>query len=77
MTVRDGYYEYNIKFSTLLRTEEDVKGILLRKEGRIIRLGDFCRVEIVPAKEKGVSMSNASVPLPLPSSSRRTRIWKT
>ena len=25
MTVRDGYYEYNIKFSTLLRTEEDVK----------------------------------------------------
>ena len=58
MTVRDGYYEYNIKFSTLLRTEEDVKGILLRKEGRIIRLGDFCRVEIVPAKEKGVSMSN-------------------
>lgn len=36
MTVRDGYYEYNIKFSTLLRTEEDVKGILLRKEGRII-----------------------------------------
>ena len=58
MTVRDGYYEYIIKFSTLLRTEEDVMGILLRKEGRIIRLGDFCRVEIVPAKEKGVSMSN-------------------
>ncbi len=58
MTVRDGYYEYNIKFSTLLRTEKDVKDILLRKEGRIIRLGDFCRVEIVPAKEKGVSMSN-------------------
>lgn len=58
MTVRDGYYEYNIKFSTLLRTEEDVQNILLRKEGRIIRLGDFCRIGIVPAKEKGVSMSN-------------------
>lgn len=58
MTVRDGYYEYNIKFSTLLRTEQDVENILLRKEGRIIRLGDFCRVSIVSAKEKGVSMSN-------------------
>ncbi len=58
MTVRDGYYEYNIKFSTLLRTEEDVRNILLRKEGRIIRLGDFCRVEVVPVKEKGVSISN-------------------
>ena len=27
MTVRDGYYEYNIKFSTLLRTAEDVENI--------------------------------------------------
>ena len=58
MTVRDGYYEYNIKFSTLLRTDEDVRNIFLRKEGRIIRLGDFCRIGIVPAREKGVSMSN-------------------
>ena len=39
MTVRDGYYEYNIKFSTLLRTREDVENILLRKGERIIRLG--------------------------------------
>lgn len=58
MTVRDGYYEYNIKFSTLLRTEEDVKNILINKEGRIIRLEDFCRVGIVPVKEKGISISN-------------------
>ena len=58
MTVRDGYYEYNIKFSTLLRTREDVENILLRKGERIIRLGDFCKIAIVPAKETGVSMSN-------------------
>ena len=31
MTVRDGYYEYNIKFSTLLRTPEDVQNIYLHK----------------------------------------------
>lgn len=31
MTVRDGYYEYNIKFSTLLRTPEDVENIYIRK----------------------------------------------
>lgn len=58
MTVRDGYYEYNIKFSTLLRTREDVENILLRKGERIIHLGDFCKIAIVPAKETGVSMSN-------------------
>ena len=36
MTV-DGYYEYNIKFSTLLRMEEDVKNILINKTDASIR----------------------------------------
>ena len=58
MTVRDGYYEYNIKFSTLLRTAEDVENIYLRKGDRIVQLKDFCRVSVVPVKEKGVSLSN-------------------
>lgn len=58
MTVRDGYYEYNIRFSTLLRTAEDVENIYLRKDDRIVRLKDFCKVNIVPVKEKGVSLSN-------------------
>ena len=58
MTVRDGYYEYNIKFSTLLRTAEDVENIYLSKEGRIIQLKEFCRVAITPIKERGVSVSN-------------------
>lgn len=58
MTVRDGYYEYNIKFSTLLRTEEDVKGHPAAKGRTYHPLGRLLPVEIVPAKEKGVSMSN-------------------
>ena len=58
MTVRDGYYEYNIKFSTLLRTAEDVENIYLRKGDRIVQLKDFCKVSVVPVKEKGVSLSN-------------------
>ena len=58
MTVRDGYYEYNIKFSTLLRTSEDVENIYIRKGDRIIQLKEFCRIAVVPVKEKGVSVSN-------------------
>ena len=58
MTVRDGYYEYNIKFSTLLRTAEDVENICFHKERRIIQLKEFCRVAVVPVKENGVSVSN-------------------
>ena len=58
MAVRDGYYEYNIKFSALLRTVEDVENIYIRKGGRIIQLKEFCQVAIVPMKEKGMSVSN-------------------
>ena len=58
MTVRDGYYEYNIRFSTILRTVEDVEGILLSKGGRIFRMGDFCQVSLSPVKAQGMSEAN-------------------
>lgn len=58
MTVRDGYYEYNIKFSTLLRTVEDVENIYLNKNGKVVQLKDFCTVHIAPVREKGISVSN-------------------
>ena len=57
MTVRDGYYEYNIKFSTLLRTEEDVRNIYLRKGGRIFQLKDLSKISIIPEKSAGASLS--------------------
>lgn len=56
--VRDGYYEYNIKFSTLLRTAEDVRNIYLRKEGRIFQLKDLAKIDIVREKENGLSLVN-------------------
>ena len=58
MTVRDGYYEYNIKFSTLLRTPEDVGNIYIRKGSRIFQLKDLARISVVPEKENGASLSN-------------------
>ncbi|MDR1602294.1 MAG: efflux RND transporter permease subunit [Tannerella sp.] len=57
MTVRDGYYEYNIKFSTMLRTSEDVGNIYLRKSGHIYQLKELASVAIVPEKETGLSLS--------------------
>jgi multidrug efflux pump subunit AcrB len=58
MMVRDGYYEYNIKFSNILRTVDDVKSILINRNGNIFQLGSFCDVSIEPVSEKGVSVSN-------------------
>jgi multidrug efflux pump subunit AcrB len=58
MTVRDGYYEYNIRFSTLLRTAEDIENIYIRKGSRIFQLKDMAKVSVEPVKETGVSLSN-------------------
>ena len=58
ITVRDGYYEYNIKFSTLLRTPEDVQNIYIRKNDRIFQIKDLAKVAVVPEKETGLSLAN-------------------
>ncbi|MDR0845294.1 MAG: efflux RND transporter permease subunit [Tannerella sp.] len=58
MTVRDGYYEYNIKFSALLRTMQDVENIYINKNGRLFQLKDLAAVSIVPVKETGVSLAD-------------------
>ena len=58
MIVRDGYQEYNIKFSSLLRTPEDVQDIYLEKEGRLFQLKDLARVEVARQPESGMSLIN-------------------
>jgi multidrug efflux pump subunit AcrB len=58
MIVRDGYYEYNIKFSSLLRTPEDVRNIYLEKEGRLFQLKDLAAIGVVRQPESGMSYIN-------------------
>ncbi len=57
MLVREGYYEYNIRISSLLRTTEDVADIYMEKNGRIFRLKDVCRVQQVIRREMGQSLA--------------------
>ncbi|MDR0939742.1 MAG: efflux RND transporter permease subunit [Mediterranea sp.] len=56
MTVRDGHYEYNIRFSTLLRTAADVEEIYLRKGDRVLQLKEFCQVRVAPERQEGLSL---------------------
>lgn len=58
MLVRDGYYEYNIKFSSLLRNTEDIKNIYLQKNGRLFQLKDLAKVSLVRQAETGLSLIN-------------------
>jgi multidrug efflux pump subunit AcrB len=58
MIVRDGYYEYNIKFSAVMRTVEDIRNIFIRKNDKIFQLKELAKVEIAPQKEKGMALYN-------------------
>lgn len=58
MTVREGYYEYNIRFSSVVRTIEDIENIPLRHEGRIMRLKELADIRIIQAPESGQTTYN-------------------
>ena len=58
MVVRDGYYEYNIKFSSVLRSIDDVRNIYFRKGDRLLQLKDFATVTLTKKPETGLSMVN-------------------
>lgn len=57
MLVRDGYYEYNIRIASILRTPEDVEDICFNRNGLVIRLGDICDVQTVTRNETGRSLA--------------------
>ena len=58
MMVRDGYYEYVIRFTSVLRTIEDIENIYIRKSDRIYQLKDLARVKLVPERDKGMVLYN-------------------
>jgi multidrug efflux pump subunit AcrB len=58
MIVRDGYYEYNIRFAAVMRTVEDVRDIYVQKDDRIFQMKELAQVEIIPEKEKGMALYN-------------------
>ena len=58
MTVRDGYYEYNVHVSNQLRTPADVENIYISKAGRLMQLRDIASVAIVADNEDGYTYSN-------------------
>lgn len=58
MTVKDGHYQYNISFTSVVRTIEDVWHIYLKKNNRILQLGDLAAIQLVPQQEEGISLYN-------------------
>ena len=53
ITVRDGYYEYNVQFSSQMSSITQIKGLLLNIQGKIVRLDELANIEVVPANTGG------------------------
>lgn len=58
LLVRDGHYQYNIRFTSVLRNQEDVKNIYLKVSGKIFQLKDIAKVYVEPQKRKGMFAAN-------------------
>jgi multidrug efflux pump subunit AcrB len=58
ISVKDGLYEYNINFSSLLRTQEDVENIYFKVGNRVFQIKDIATVAIESIKARGVFDSN-------------------
>src|SRR5450759_519744 len=59
MLVRDGHYQYNIRFTSVLRNKEDVEKIFIKASGKIFQLKDIAQVTIDPQKRTGMFAANS------------------
>lgn len=63
--VRDGNFEFNIRFSSSLRTGEDVENLYLKHENRIFRLKNIAHIEFKQGQPRGEVFYNGKQALVL------------
>jgi multidrug efflux pump subunit AcrB len=57
LMVRDGYYQYQIKFANYLKDAKDISNIYIGKNDRLMQLKDLAKVEIKPQERRGIFMN--------------------
>lgn len=58
LTIRDGHYQWNVRFDAELRSVADIEDVRLGIGGRVYRLGDLAAVTLVPADAAGLVRSS-------------------
>ena len=58
LTIRDGEYQYSVKFSPVLADREDIERIFLNINGRLFRVRDLAQVIEHPRKRQGTVLSD-------------------
>ena len=62
LTIRDGEYQYNVKFQSVITSRADIERILLRIHGRIYTIGDLAQVIEHPGRAREWSSPTAATP---------------
>lgn len=58
LTIRDGEYQYNVKFQSVITSRADIERILLRIHGRIYGMSDLAQVIEHPRPRQGMVLSD-------------------
>jgi len=57
LMVRDGYYQYQIKFANYLKDAKDIGNLYIGKNDRLMQLKDLAKVEVRPQERHGIFMN--------------------
>ncbi|MEG1607236.1 MAG: efflux RND transporter permease subunit [Mucinivorans sp.] len=58
LTIRDGQYSYNLRFSSTLQTKSDIENVTINIENRLYRLGELAVVESQPQPRSEIVRSD-------------------
>lgn len=58
LIIKDGEYQYNVKFQSVINGREDIGNIFLKINGRLFRLKDLAQVVEHPRKRQGMVLSD-------------------
>jgi len=58
LVIRDGQYQYNVRFDNALLNRKEIENIYLKSESRLLQLKDLCEVIEQPEKQKGKVVSD-------------------
>jgi multidrug efflux pump subunit AcrB len=58
LLIRDGQYQYNIRFSSTLQNKSDIENIYLKANDRLLQLKDVATIVEHPQKQKGMVLHN-------------------
>lgn len=65
LTIRDGEYQYNIRFSSTLTQKEDIENVYCKINGRLYQIKDLAQVKEVPQGQIGFVKSDGKSALTL------------